>query len=204
MRGDAERNRDSIMAVAKHLIAEQGADVSMQSIASGAGLAVGTLYRHHPTKADLVAAVIADSAERIASLAEDAAAAIAAGAEPGRRLRDLLRTIAARSAENQALRAAARSLGVASDRYVAETPPPPDSPIARTFAAFDAILDAARRAEVIRPDVHRRDLTVLLHGVFELPLDEANRSRYIDIVLAGLALPLDDSAIAVGTQAGRG
>jgi hypothetical protein len=39
----------------------------------------------------------------------------------------------------------------------------------------------------VRADATRRDLSVLLHGVFELNLDEASCNRYIDIILAGLA-----------------
>src|SRR5271168_2404614 len=112
MRKDAERNRDRIATVARELIAIKGPAVSMEAIAADAGVAVGTLYRHYPTKADLVAAVIEHTAEQVAELMLATDAAIAAGGDAGEELASLLRDIAARGAANRALRSTALALGV--------------------------------------------------------------------------------------------
>jgi AcrR family transcriptional regulator len=74
LRRDARRNRDSILAAARALLARDGADASVEEITREAGVGMGTLYRHFPTKADLVDAVLEDSFAEIVRAAEDAAA----------------------------------------------------------------------------------------------------------------------------------
>ena len=186
MRKDAERNRDRIATVARELIAIQGADVSMEAIAAGADVAVGTLYRHYPTKAHLVEAVIEHSVEQIAELTLAADAAIAAGGDAREQLAKLLRDLAGRGAENRALRATALSLGVPYKLRPEESPPAPGSRMDALLAALDRVLDAARAARVVRPDTTRMDITVLLRGVLDVELDEQARERYVESILAGL------------------
>lgn len=82
LRADAQRNRERLLEVAAEAFAERGPDVSVDEIASRAGLGMGTLYRHFPTKELLLAAVVRqrllalrDATEAFAS-AEDTAAAL--------------------------------------------------------------------------------------------------------------------------------
>ena len=56
MRADARRNRDRLIAAARDLFAEAGADVSLDAVARRAGVGAGTLYRHFPTRDALVEA----------------------------------------------------------------------------------------------------------------------------------------------------
>jgi AcrR family transcriptional regulator len=60
LRKDSQRNRNALLVAARAAFAEVGLDASLEGIARRAGLAIGTLYRHFPTRMDLVAAVIAD------------------------------------------------------------------------------------------------------------------------------------------------
>jgi AcrR family transcriptional regulator len=69
LRADARRNREAVLKAARELFAEQGAAAQMEDIARAAKVGVGTVYRHFPTKDDLVAA-LAD--ERFARLEERA------------------------------------------------------------------------------------------------------------------------------------
>ncbi|MEC3973856.1 TetR/AcrR family transcriptional regulator [Amycolatopsis sp. H20-H5] len=67
MRADARRNREQLVERAKIAFAEFGVDASLDEIARRAGVASGTLYRHFPTRLDLIEAVLA---EQIAELVE--------------------------------------------------------------------------------------------------------------------------------------
>ena len=83
VRADAARNSARIFEAARQLVAAQGPEVPMEAIAGRAGVAVGTLYRHHPTKAALLLAVLTDSAEQLADATEQALQRVHAGAPRG-------------------------------------------------------------------------------------------------------------------------
>ncbi|MEU9890119.1 TetR family transcriptional regulator [Sphaerisporangium sp. NPDC051011] len=67
MRADARRNYEQLVEQAKLAFAEFGVDASLDDIARRAGVASGTLYRHFPTRLDLIEAVLA---EQIAGLVD--------------------------------------------------------------------------------------------------------------------------------------
>jgi AcrR family transcriptional regulator len=58
MRADARRNRERILDAARATFSEHGADAQMDEIARRAGVGVGTLYRHFPTKDQLVGELV--------------------------------------------------------------------------------------------------------------------------------------------------
>lgn len=169
------------MQAARELVAEQGAEVSMDAIAARAGVAVGTLYRHHPTKADLVAAIVDESVEQLAADAERGAAAVTAGADPRDTLTALFARVAARHASDNAVKEAAARLG-----HVVPDPSGlhAGSSAARAATAIEAVLAAARQAGQVRADLTLTDLTLLLSVV---PADADARDRYVQIVMAGIA-----------------
>jgi AcrR family transcriptional regulator len=65
-RADAQRNRERILEVAKQVFTRRGADATMDEIAKRARLGPGTLYRHFPTRDDLLAAVYISEVEKLA------------------------------------------------------------------------------------------------------------------------------------------
>ena len=75
LRSDARRNRELLVASARELFASSGVDVPVEEIVRHAGLGMGTLYRHFPTKEELVDAVLEEALGEIVELAEEAAAA---------------------------------------------------------------------------------------------------------------------------------
>jgi AcrR family transcriptional regulator len=87
LRADARRNHEAIVAAAKQLFADGGLDAQMPDVAKAAKVGVGTVYRHFPTKADLIAAL---AAERFVRLAEKAGESLEAE-DPWEGLCDFIR-----------------------------------------------------------------------------------------------------------------
>lgn len=65
MRADARRNRDLLIAAAREVFAERGSEGSLDEIAKRAGVGPGTLYRHFPTRDDLIDALMRDWADQV-------------------------------------------------------------------------------------------------------------------------------------------
>jgi AcrR family transcriptional regulator len=71
LRSDARRNRAAVIEAAKRLFADEGLDAQMPDVAKAAKVGVGTVYRHFPTKDDLIAALAAERFERLAEKARE-------------------------------------------------------------------------------------------------------------------------------------
>jgi AcrR family transcriptional regulator len=91
LRADARRNRERIMSSGRELFARDGPEAQMDEIAARAGVGVGTVYRHFPTKEALLTAMVRDRFQQFAEIAELAEETI----DP----RDALETVMRRSAE---------------------------------------------------------------------------------------------------------
>src|SRR5258708_40195053 len=75
MRADAQRNYASLLKTARAAVSERGADIVLEDIARSAGVAIGTLYRHFPTRQDLLEAVFLDETNELRAHAEELASA---------------------------------------------------------------------------------------------------------------------------------
>ena len=72
LRADARRNREKVLAAARAAFSEQGREAQMDDVARRAGVGVGTVYRHFPTKEALIEALMVAAFETIAAAAEEA------------------------------------------------------------------------------------------------------------------------------------
>ena len=72
MRRDAQRNRELLVAAARHVFAKRGLDVPLEDIAKEAGVSIGTLYNRFPTRGGLVEAALVD---KVAGMVADAESA---------------------------------------------------------------------------------------------------------------------------------
>ncbi len=75
MRADAQRNYASLLKTARVAVSERGADIVLEDVARSAGVAIGTLYRHFPTRQDLLEAVFLDETNELRAQAEELASA---------------------------------------------------------------------------------------------------------------------------------
>jgi AcrR family transcriptional regulator len=74
LRRDAQRNRDAIVAAAREAFAQQGLDASLEGVARQAGVAIGTVYRHFPTRLALVEELFTAKLAELVAAVEEAAA----------------------------------------------------------------------------------------------------------------------------------
>ena len=72
-RADARRNYETLIAAARDTFATDGVSASLEEIARKAGVGIGTLYRHFPTRQDLFESVYADDVEAVCALGDEVA-----------------------------------------------------------------------------------------------------------------------------------
>jgi AcrR family transcriptional regulator len=175
-RADSVRNRNKILTAAREQITLHGPEVGMDQIATAAGVAVGTLYRHFDTKTDLVGAVIAEHVEQLADDAEASLDRVGEGAPPGEELRGFLRRVLEALATNYAVKAVAQALGADGGAEKAE---------ARASTALGALIEAGKVGGDIHPDVSVDDIYLLISTA---PTDQPApaRARWLALVLPGL------------------
>ena len=177
-RADARRNRDSLLEAAKAAFAEVGAEASLDEIARRAGVGIGTLYRHFPTRDAVVEAVYRREVQQLA----DAAPRLVESLPPAEALRAWMRLfidyIAAKKVIAPALKS---SVGGGSAVYA-------DSSV-RINEAMALLVERARARGDIRPNADSADLLRALVGfayVNSAPDWEASARRLIDLLIDGL------------------
>ena len=147
VRADAQRNMEALLEAALAVFATSGVDAPVREIADKAGVGVGTLYRHFPQRADLVAAVFRHEIDACA----EAAPLLAAAHAPGEALAQWMQRYAAFIATKRGLATALRSGNPAFDTLPAYFEK-------RLQPALRALLDAATATGEIRADVEPGDL----------------------------------------------
>jgi AcrR family transcriptional regulator len=153
MRADAKRNREQLLAAARAAFTENGAEASLEDIARRAGVGVGTLYRHFPTRQALLESVYVEEVEALCRSAEDFAAE-----PPWDALVHWFNRFVDYVATKHAL----------VDEMLATVSR--DAPVFRTchdaiFTAGEPLLERAKQAGAVRPDVQFVDVIRLVSGV---------------------------------------
>lgn len=155
LRADARRNRDNLVAVAREAYAGAGGTVTLEGIARAAGVGIGTLYRHFPTRESLVEAVYAAQLDDVASSARS----LLDQFPPDVALHAWIKRYAEFTATKRGMVDTLRA-GWASGRIT--TPRTRE----RITAAIGMILTAGAQAGSLRADVEPDDVTAMLLGVF--------------------------------------
>jgi AcrR family transcriptional regulator len=180
MRADAQRNYTRLLDAASAAFLEHGADdVSLEEIARRAGVGIGTLYRHFPTRQALLEAVYRDQVAALEARAQELLKAEPPGDALAAWLRALMKFSSTKHSLTSALLA---SLGKDSDLLSS------CSQVIR--GAADALLARAQAAGVVRPDADSGDVIRLVHAVNIAtqrgPADPGQADRMLALILDGL------------------
>jgi len=179
LRADAERNRRRLLEVAQAVFAAEGLAVPIDEIARRAGLGVGTLYRHFPTKEALFEAIVIGRMQALVDETRERRSAKDAGeaffailsriVQEGAVKKDFIDALAGTSSD------VARAVSALKDEV---------------HAAFELLLRRAQRAKAVRRDVDIREVLALATGALaaskRLGVDARGRERLLAIMRDGL------------------
>jgi AcrR family transcriptional regulator len=154
LRADAQRNRDAVLTAAADAFAAQGVEAPLEDIAKQAGVGIGTLYRHFPTRNDLVFAVY----RREVDLLCDSAPELLATHDPATALKLWMERFVHYAATKRGLVGLLKTLMGTDAELFVETK-------ANMKTAATMLLDAATKAGEIRSDITAEDLTRTLGGI---------------------------------------
>jgi AcrR family transcriptional regulator len=179
MRADAQRNQQRLVSAALTAFTEHGTDdVSLEEIARRAGVGIGTLYRHFPTRQSLLEAVYQDQIEALRAEGEKLITSL----PPDEALEAWLHAMARFSATKRSLVGALMATIGKESEVVSAC-----STIIRTSA--DQMLSMAQEAGQVRADINSGDLLRLVHSISmtaDRATDPEQTGRMIALVLDGL------------------
>jgi AcrR family transcriptional regulator len=174
-RADARRNYEKLLTAAGEAFAENGTAASLEDIARRADVGIGTLYRHFPTRQDLLEAVYIDEVEEMSRAAAD--------------LTDLEPWDALVTWLHQFVRYAATKRALADEMMATIDRDAEVFVACRTAitAAGDLLLRRAQEAGVVRPDTNFTDVGRMVAGIAAIrTADPGQIERILDVALDGL------------------
>lgn len=154
LRADALRNRARVLAAAEEVFAVQGTAASTEEVARKAGVGIGTVFRHFPTKESLLEAVLVTLLERLAGEAEE----LRSAADPGRAFFGFFARVVAQAATKHAVTEALAEAGVDAREATGRAGP-------GLRAALGVLLERAQQAGAVRADVGAAEIMALLAGM---------------------------------------
>lgn len=169
LRADARRNYDALLTAAKDVFGARGADAPLDDIAKHAGLGNATLYRHFPTRRDLLVAVYADE---VAALCEHGRA-LRADSSPGDALFAWLAAFVAHVTSKRHLALAVPEVG-GSDLF--------DGWRESMHATAAVLLERAQLAGEVRPELDAADVLLLANGVALAGADAEQGWRLLGLI----------------------
>ena len=180
-RADAQRNEQALLTAAAAVFVTSGVEAPVRDIAAAAGVGMGTIYRHFPTRADLVVAVYRHQVE---ACAEAGPALLAHGGSPHAALSQWVNLFVDFLVTKHGLAAVLQPNNVGFDAlhtYFLE----------RLVPVCAQLLEACARAGEIRADI---DAYELMRGIGSLCVGADNDSRYnarrmVELLIAGLLQP---------------
>jgi len=177
LRADAQKNRERILEVAKEAFSKSGVNASLDDIAKQSGVGPGTLYRHFPSREELLKAVYRTEAEKLAA----AEGRFTETLPPVEALRAWMLLFVDHIAAKQIIASALNSL-VGDPKTIFE------ASYAQIWEAIRALVGRAIESGDIREDLDPIDLLRALIGVANVatsPDWQQSARRLVDILISG-------------------
>ncbi|MEU6564705.1 TetR/AcrR family transcriptional regulator [Nocardia nova] len=178
VRRDAQRNRQRLLDAALTAFTGESPTVSLESIAKSAGVGIGTLYRHFPSREALIEAVYRSELEQLCDQARD----LLERQPPDRALRTWLGRYADFVATKRGMAEALREVITSGAVTSAQTRE-------RLSAAIADIIAAGTSAGLLRSDVRAQDVTAAMAGATLAGIDREQIDRLLDLLIDGLRPP---------------
>jgi AcrR family transcriptional regulator len=177
LRADARRNRDKLLAAATAAFAEAGTDASLEAIAKQAGVGIGTLYRHFPTRDALVEAAYRNEVAQLRAAADELLAEL----PPDEALEAWMRRFVDYGTAKRGMRDALQSIAGGASLF-ADTR-------GQVTEAVAVLLRAGAEAGTLRADVEPEDVLRAMGAIWLVAEgdDFAEQAmRILQLVLDGL------------------
>jgi AcrR family transcriptional regulator len=177
-RADAIRNRERVLEAAKLVFSAGGPEASLEAVARAAGVGIGTLYRHFPTREALFEAVYRREVQHLADLAEQ----LKQDAQPVDALRHWMRSNVKFVATKKGMSAALALAAYKNSELFS-------SSFDQLTRAVGELLDRAIATGEIRDDISPEDLLRALIGMcymHDQPGWQASVLRLVDVFIDGL------------------
>lgn len=179
-RADARRNRARILAAASEVFAAQGASATTEQVARRAGVAIGTVFRHFPTKDDLLAAMMKDLLEQLSA----DVAALARNGDPRTALFSFFTRLVAQAAAKKSVVELLSRSGLEIQAA---------QPLQALRGGIDDLLTSGQRSGAIREDAQVGEVMALLastcQGAFQAGWDDDLQRRALTVIFDGLRPP---------------
>lgn len=178
LRADARRNRNKLVETAAAAFAEKGVETSLEDIARQAGVGIGTLYRHFPTREHLVEVVYRRELQSLAEAATELSRTHAADAA----LEEWMRRFVSYIAAKRGMATSLKILMGSNSALFAEA-------AGLIREALEGLLRNAREKNLIRKDIDQADLLHALSSVYSMPDSPEWRDRshrLIGLLMDGL------------------
>ncbi|MEN3309055.1 MAG: hypothetical protein V7603_5257 [Micromonosporaceae bacterium] len=178
MRADAQRNRDKLLEVAVRAFSQDGPDVTLEAIAREAGVGIGTLYRHFPSREALVEAAYRSELARLC----DAVPELLRTAPPDEALRRWMDLFVEYTTTKRGMSDALRAVIASGGNPYAHSRD-------RLLGALTELLSAGADAGLVRADVAAVDVLMSLSGISMVATEPVRRyqaGRTLDLLMDGL------------------
>ncbi|MFC1408039.1 TetR/AcrR family transcriptional regulator [Streptacidiphilus sp. N1-12] len=178
LRADAQRNRDRLLAAAVQAFSQDGPEATLDAIAKQAGVGIGTLYRHFPTREALVEASYRNELGRLC----DAAGELLRTEPPDLAVRAWMDRFVAYMTTKRGMADALRLVIASGGNPFAQSRD-------RMLAAIGELLRAGAEAGAVRSDVDPGDVLTGLSGITLAAGDPSQRDqarRLLDLLMDGL------------------